>query len=267
MMAFGWADGEWVSPGERVLQVGDPGALLGQGVFETFRLKSQGVSAFSQHLARLGWAALRQNCAPVPQIPFEQILQDLLQKSGLKEARARITLRPPGVNPRLLLQVLPLGSETERMRREGVSLEISPFLRSAKDPTVAIKLVSRGFLDRAKALAKSEGADDALLLGEDFQVLETTTANFFLVDSLGRLSTTTLCDAFLPGITRNRVLRLAQGLGWDLGSNWIQREDLWTAREAFVTNAVMGVAPVRKIGSRDFPLGPKALHLQRILDD
>ncbi len=240
---------------------------MGQGVFETFCLGQGGVSHLDQHLARLGWGALRQGCAPVPPLAFDELLQQLLQKTGLPQARARITLRPPGTNPRLLIQVLPLSPEIERKRREGLALEISPFVRSANDPTVAIKLVSRGFLARAKRLAQEMGADDALLLGEEGQVLETTTANFFLIDAEGRLATTTLCDAFLPGITRARVLRAARDLGWGMGSNWIKKEDLRSAREAFVSNAVLGVVPVRRLGSRDVPLGPCSLELQRILDD
>jgi 4-amino-4-deoxychorismate lyase len=171
------------------------------------------------------------------------------------------------VTPRLLIQVLPLGPERAKKRREGIALAVSPFVRSANDPTVAIKLVSRAFLDRAKALAQEEGADDALLFGEEGQVLETTTANFFLIDSQGRLATTTLCDAFLPGITRARVLRSAQELGWSMGSNWLQKEDLQNAREAFVTNAVLGVVPIRRLGSKDLPLGSMTLELQRFLDD
>ncbi len=262
-----WADGELISLEERILGGGDPGAMLGQGVFESFRLREGGVSHLDQHLARLGWGALRQGCAPVPPLAFEEILLQLLRATGLPQARARITLRAPGTQPRLLIQVLPLSPEIDHVRRQGLALEISPFVRSANDPTVAIKLVSRGFLDRAKSLAQEMGADDALLLGEEGQILETTTANFFLIDAEGRLATTTLCDAFLPGITRARVLEAARGLGLEMGSNWLMRGDIAKAREAFVSNAVLGVVPVRRLGPWGFPLGRCSLELQRILDD
>ncbi len=267
MRGWFWADGRWGTLEEEVLRPGDPGALQGKGVFETFRWTAEGVPCLEQHLARLGWGALRQGCAPLPPLPYGELLGELLKRSGLPQGRARLTLRPPGVRPRLLIQLCPLGPDFERKRREGVCLSLSPFRRSAQDPTVAIKLVSRGFLDRALALAQAEGADDALLLSEEGVVLETCTANLFLIDAKGRLATTTICDAFLPGITRARVLRAARSLGWEMGNNWLKKEDLGSAREAFVTNAVLGLAPVRRLGPWHFGPGPKSLELQRILDD
>jgi branched-chain amino acid aminotransferase len=82
-------------------------------------------------------------------------------------------------------------------------------------------------------------------------VLEGTASNVFALSG-GRLLTPPAEDC-LPGITRGRVLELAQQDGIEAIEAPLDVETLVNAQEAFVTNAVQGLRPIARIDGR--PLG------------
>lgn len=103
----------------------------------------------------------------------------------------------------------------------------------------------------AYALAKQHGFDDALLIGENQQVLESAWANFFWVDKADNLITP--CENILFGVTRSLVLELHHCLQQQYSLAEIMRN----AKEAFITKSTSGIIPVRSIGNHVFPQGHK----------
>ena len=86
---------------------------------------------------------------------------------------------------------------------------------------------------------------DALLVDTDGSVLETGRGSLFVVDD--HAVHTPLADGrILPGVTRRRVLDLLARAGVPAYERRIDLDDLRTAREVFVTNAVRGAVPVER---------------------
>jgi para-aminobenzoate synthetase/4-amino-4-deoxychorismate lyase len=96
-----------------------------------------------------------------------------------------------------------------------------------------------------------------LLTDETGELLETDRANVFAVID-GVLLTPPADGRLLPGTTRAAVLRAARALGVRSGRKPLTLGELADASEVFVTNAVVGVLPVRAVTGvrRAWPAGP-----------
>ena len=63
----------------------------------------------------------------------------------------------------------------------------------------------------------------------------------------GKIITPALTDAVLESITRNSVIQLAKGLGYEVIERTIDRTELYTADEAFLCGSAMELTPVLSI--------------------
>jgi branched-chain amino acid aminotransferase len=104
------------------------------------------------------------------------------------------------------------------------------------------------------ALAKSEailsGFDEAIMLTHDGHVSEGSGENIFVIRD-GVLITPPPSDNLLVGITRNTVMELAQNeLGMTVLERSIDRSELYTADEVFMTGTAAHVTPITRIDHR-----------------
>lgn len=104
------------------------------------------------------------------------------------------------------------------------------------------------------ALAKTEawenGYDEAILLTQDGHVSEGSGENIFIVLD-GKLIAPPSSDNILIGITRDTVIKLAQNeLGIDIIERSLDRSELYTADECFMTGTAANVTPVVEVDRR-----------------
>ena len=109
------------------------------------------------------------------------------------------------------------------------------------------------------ALAKTEavgnGFDEAIMLSPDGHVSEGSGENIFLVIN-GKLVTPSTYNNILMGITRNTVIELAEKeLGIETIDRSIDRSELYTADECFLTGTAAHVTPVAEIDRRQIGNG------------
>jgi len=124
------------------------------------------------------------------------------------------------------------------------------------------------------ALAKTEaienGYDEAIMLTPDGYVAEGSGENIFLVVN-GELLTPGSYDGILMGITRHKVIELAETeLGIKTTERHVDRLELYSAEECFLTGTAAHITPVaeidrRKIGNGD--IGEITKKLQKIYSD
>jgi branched-chain amino acid aminotransferase len=109
------------------------------------------------------------------------------------------------------------------------------------------------------ALAKSEaienGFDEAIMLTPDGHVSEGSGENIFLVLE-GKLVTPASYNNILLGITRDTVIKLAQNeLGVETLERPVDRSELYTAEECFLTGTAAHITPVAEIDYRQIGSG------------
>jgi 4-amino-4-deoxychorismate lyase len=258
-----WVDGARTD----VLPCDDRGLAYGDGVFETLLVRAGRPRFLDAHLARLS-----RGCARL-RIPF----------AALRELRADIEAAV-ALAPRLavLKIVVTRGSALRRgyaadgaeTPRRIVSLwNAAPFeigdgvtlartsLRVTDQPALAgIKHLNRLENVLASNEARASGAFDALLLGADDRLVSGAMSNVFIVRS-GVLSTPLVDRAGVEGVMRGVVLRECAALGLTVTQKNLMLEDLFGASEVFVTNARIGVVPVRRVGEHSFGMNDIARRL------
>jgi branched-chain amino acid aminotransferase len=271
-----WVDGRLLPADDRHLSVFDRGFQLGDGVFETLRVRGAHPTELSEHIARLRRSAAGL-AIPLPADIEGRVatgIADLLAADGLDgpagDASVRITvsrgpfrgrgLLPPDevVQATVAIQAWPVVAPPADHLERGLHLIASSVRRDPTNPIAALKTTSRADYVYARLEARRAGADDALFLTIDGLLSEGTTANIFLVrpspsNTGTELATPSLECAVLPGTTRSWLLEWAARVGLRACEGRLTRTDLADADEAFLSSSVAGVLPVTRFDGQ--PIG------------
>ena len=253
----------------------DRGVLYGYGLFETMRSYGGRIFRLEQHLARLMRSAERLGLASLlDSSALEQAIYKTLQANELRDARIRLTvlagegergLTPP-TSGRLTIIVVTqkLVLPPPRAYENGIHAAI---VRARRDSQALLSQIkSIGYLGNmlAHSEAVAAGADEAILLNEQGLIAECSTSNLFLAVE-GRLLTPSAESGILPGITREVVLELAQGLGISVWVGKIPLAHLLRADEAFLTNSIVEVMPITAVDGKPIGLGKPGEVTRRLM--
>jgi branched-subunit amino acid aminotransferase/4-amino-4-deoxychorismate lyase len=107
----------------------------------------------------------------------------------------------------------------------------------------------------AKIESNYAGADDAVMLDQNGFLSETNATNIFLVRK-GVLYTP-FADACLPGLTRARVIEIAQDLDLPLQEKNLSMAEMYTADEMFTTGTMGALSWVKEVDGRLIGQGEK----------
>ena len=263
-----WVDGELLPASALNLSAFDRGFQLGDGIFETLRATGGRPTESAEHLARLHRSA-RGLDIELPADVDDRIatgIAALLAADGLDgpdgDASIRITVsrgayRTRGVLPpdedvpaTVVIQAWPVAPMPATHLERGLHLVASKVRRDPQNPLATLKTTSRAEYVYARLEARRAGADDALFLTVDDHLSEGTSANIFLVRSMGgselELATPSLECAILPGTTRSWLLDWGARVGLRPFEGALGRADIANAREAFLSSSVAGILPVTR---------------------
>ncbi len=143
----------------------------------------------------------------------------------------------------------------------GVSMETVDDVRWAWRDVKSIALLANVVLKNA---ARQRGLWDAIIVGPDGVVLETTSANLFVVSG-GRLRTAPATDRILHGVTRGCVLEFARELGISCIESEFDVPEMMEADEVFATSTTLDVLPVVSIDGRQIGSGKPGVVTKQLL--
>jgi len=153
----------------------------------------------------------------------------------------------------------PWPHENPTWSQDGVRVRVAS-LRVGENPSLAgLKHLNR--LEQILAKLESNDAEESLLFGSSGRLVSGTMSNVFLVRD-SRLLTPRLDSFGVWGIMRRVVLAEATLLGIESEQCDLRAEDLAACAEVFLTNARIGIWPVRAIDSRTLEPGPITRTLQ-----
>ncbi|SEP71341.1 4-amino-4-deoxychorismate lyase [Ectothiorhodospira magna] len=257
-----------------VLPVDDRGLQYGDGLFETLRIQGGRVCHWPLHLERLQEGCQRLGIV----MPQRALLEaeasqvaahypDGVLKLVVTRGSGPRGYRPPDTpSPTRIL----IGRQTPASRlcwsRTGVQVRICQMRLSTNPVLAGIKHLNR----LEQVLARSEWAEDdqeGLMLDGDNHVVEGTMTNLFLLQG-GRLFTPLLDRCGIAGITRRRIMALAQRRGMACIQSRITLDDLYRADGLFLCNTLIGIWPVRLLEGRQRPVPDEVHQLhQQLVDD
>lgn len=242
------------------LPLDDRGFLLGDGVFETFRIADGRICHSALHAASLeaGCKALALN---PPDWPLTEAVIAELWAGGRARGGKLIVSRGAGgrglspvIDPanRVFFQdfILPPTPDAVRLITAGVR-------RSATSLAARYKTLS--YVDNlaARREAAGRGGDVALLLTESGLVSGCDSANLFWMTD-GQVFTPSVTCGIRNGVMRRYVLRGLHEAGRSVTEIEAGPEVLEDATALWITNAVTGVIPVSAIDGRELDM-PGAL--------
>jgi branched-chain amino acid aminotransferase len=252
-----WVNGRLVPAGEARLDPRDRGFALGDGVFETMRAREGVVLLVERHLARLKEGA-RTIGLPLPwdEENLKRAILETVEANVLSEAAVRLAVSrgvprrrglppEPDPEPTLVIHAERFAGYPDSLHEEGMRAATSRLVRrNEHSPLSNVKTLS--YLDNmlARRESSARGADEALLLNASGNLACASAANLFLV--LGEeLVTPDLASGALPGTVRDVVMNdLAPCAGLEVAERAVKPEELIRADEAFLTSALLGVAPL-----------------------
>lgn len=265
-------NGEFIDLDAARVPATDGGFLLGDGVFETIRVEGGQLLGATEHFARLARGVR------VLEIPYrvnpEHLLElshQVLDANDRSEARLRITvtrgpmrgspITPSEGEPTEAITASPLPPPPPP---QGWSAMLAPFPRNERSPLAAVKCTSYAESLLARKSAVRAGFDEAILLNTRGTIAEASMANLFLVAE-GELLTPPVEDGALPGTMRARVMRAARELGIATREETLTVEEVFAADEVFVTNSMIEIVPLNRLGERMLSVpDAKASVIQRL---
>jgi branched-chain amino acid aminotransferase len=246
------------------ISVYDHGLLYGDGVFEGIRSYSGRVFRLEEHVDRLFDSAVAIHLQiPMSREAVARAIVDTLAANGLTDAYIRVVVTRGagslGLDPRktsdpqVIIITDAISLYPEELYEHGLKIVTASTIRSHPN-TVNPRVKSLNYLNNI--LAKMEGTKagcvEALMLNHKGEVAECTGDNIFVVRK-GEIHTPSVDSGILEGITRAAVIDLAREAGYKVIERTMDRYDVYTADECFLTGTAAELIPVVECDDR--PLG------------
>lgn len=254
-----------ISPSNRSFRYGD-------GFFETIKVKQGEILLKNFHEDRI-LKSLHTLKFTMPKLfsvykIFSQIEQLVVKNKQQDFARVRLTFfRGDGglydaenYNPNYVIQSYQLTQTLTELNTNGLVMGFYKDGIKAVDGFCNIK--NNSFLPYTMAAlwAKENKLNDAIVLNSKNTIADTTIANIFIVKN-NEIFTPKLEDACIAGVTRNFLLKNVPSIQ----QKSINEQDMLTADEVFVTNAIRGIQWVKQVANSMYALGSKTLECAKLL--
>jgi len=233
------------------------------GVFETLLVRAGVPLRLEAHLARLEAGARAQGLPWPPPGDPRALLAHRLSEAAVQDALALRLEYGRDEDGALRLSATTRALVTRREVRAWVA----PRGSWVPGGWPGTKELPRGHLDRWRERAQEHGAWEALLFDAEDRLVEGSVTSVFVALG-GVLATPALARGALPGIVRAQLLTELErepiedplGRAWRVGEAELGPDELARAQELMLTNALVGVLPVRRLLDRrgrslEFPGG------------
>ena len=243
-----WINGRFVPQDHARVPANIPGFLYGAGLFETIRLDAGIPIRLPEHIRRLkkSWGAVFGEA--LPDICWESIIGQLISQNGFEQKTCAVKLvavkdNRPGRHVFVAAFIRTYVHRLELLGKQGLDLVTFPHARHSF--LADHKSMNYLFYDRARAFALDHGADESLILNSDNTVSETNTCNIMALD--GKNMIVAASSHVLNGITLKPIMQIMAKKGFIVGKVSVDIETLCALPYVFVSNALMGMVPVRRI--------------------
>jgi len=227
----------------------------GDGLFETMHASGSKVQFFYEHIERLisGMKVLKMEIPvrfSVDTLGLQNDISKILTKNKIyKGARVRITVfrheggfyAPQSNECHYLIECAALDSEKFELNPKGLLIDVFEDMQKPINAFSKLKLTSAIYYVMAGIFKNENKLDECLIINTKGNIAETISSNIFIVRE-NTIFTPSIREGCLPGIMRQKVIELARKAGYTVHDDLAQQiQDIMTADEIFLTNAVKGI--------------------------
>ena len=239
------------------------GFLLGDGVFETFKIVNNRILFLEDHYFRL-MSSMRILRMEIPMnftMEFlEQQIVALVNANGVaNSARVRMTVfrnsggfyLPKTNTVSYLIQSSDLNTTLYQLNADRYEVDLFKDFYVTKQLLSTLKSTNKAVQIVGSIYADENDLQNCLLLNDAKNVVEALNGNLFMLKE-GKISTPPLSEGCLNGIVRKQILVLAKKLDIEIVEEVISPFDLQKADELFITNVIFGVQPITRYRKKEF---------------
>jgi branched-chain amino acid aminotransferase len=249
-------DGQLLRSGTPLLAATNRSFRYGDGLFETMMVRDGRLCLGAYHFDRLFSGMQFLQLAIPDDFGREKLEAQILglceQNGNPPRSRVRmVVFRGEGaisdpVMPlsHYVIESWPLPGEPA-LNDKGLAIDVFPDGRKACDALSNLKSNNYLLYVLATLYAQKHALDDCLVLNSRDRLADSTIANLFYV-SEGQFLTPALSEGCVAGVMRRHLLENMPRAGFSVQERIVTPEDLLTADEIFLTNAIRGI---RWVGS------------------
>lgn len=259
------------------IPVTDRGLQYGDGLFETLEVRSGQPIFLARHINRLMLGCAKLHIpAPCPAV-IQQEITELLKTTSTEPSDCVVKImvtrgsggrgyrQPDTICPTRIISLHPYPHHPSTYSSLGINAHLCQ-TRLGLNPLLAgLKHLNR----LEQVLARSEWNDpniqEGIMLDLNGHVIEGTMSNIFFVQQ-GILHTPLLSQCGIAGIIRAVILELAHHHRIPVREHLFNIEMLLSAEEIFVTNSIIGIWPIKQLGTNTFRVGSMSQQLRVWLD-
>lgn len=258
-----WMNGKLVAHDEANIHVLSHVVHYGSSFFEGIRLykteKGPAIFRLKEHVKRLFQSAkIYRTDIPYTEEQIEQAIIDTVNANNLEQGYIRpIAYRgyfELGVNPTrcpvdVAIAAWAWGAYLgEEALNRGIRVQVSSWRRPALNTLPSLAKAGGNYLSSQliRLEAQNNGYEEGIALDYLGNVSEGSGENLFVVMDK-KLITPGLASSALAGITKDTVIKLAQGLGYEVVEQSIPRELLYICDELFLTGTAAEITPVYSV--------------------
>jgi len=251
------------------IEISDRGFQYGDGLFETIRVSNGQPVFLDRHIERLH-AGCRRLYIPFPGNELLILEAQKLCQNSRKAVLKLILTRGSGgrgyrqpdvIQTTRVLSLHPFPDYPDRYRKQGITARFCDTRLGLNPALAGIKHLNR----LEQILARAEWTDPAIqegiMLDMDEHVIEGTMTNLFYIKN-ETLYTASLKLAGVAGIMRGIIMAMSSKHNLSAREHTFTKDELLSADEVFVCNSVIGIWPIKQIGTTSFPASMRTKQIQ-----
>jgi len=203
--------------------------------------------------------------ATVELLRRDKLREDAYVRPLIYKSSETIGVRLHNLDADVTIFAVPFGQYIDT--EGGVRAQVSTWRRTDDNAIPARGKITGAYVNGAfaKSEAQLNGYDEAIVLTQGGHVSEGSAENLFIVRD-GVLITPPVTDNILEGITRRRLMAMAQDLGIGVIERSIDRTELYSADEVFLCGTGAQLSPVIEIDRRPIAAGRPGPITRRLSD-
>lgn len=254
MSRISYLNGEFLPHEDCFVHIEDRGFQFADGVYEVTLLKNGRLVDGDFHIERL-FRSLREvniehdlSKDDLIKLQFELFAKNNMEQGicylqVTRGATIRTPTCPKGLKPTINATVSLGKSLSDEEFEAGVAVMTHDDIRWGRCDIKTVGLLASSLMNQK---AKDDGASDMIFIRDGF-ITEATFANAFIVDGQGKIITRAADNFILCGITRNRLIKIAQDHGIEVEERKFDLDELLAAKEVFLTSSSLILRPVTKV--------------------
>jgi 4-amino-4-deoxychorismate lyase len=258
-------NGELISADVPVFAIDNRAFRYGDGMFESIRIIDEEMPLYHLHFPRLQHACEMLKLELDKKFTaayFKKEILKIAKAKGLTEnSRARLSIfrtaggyyLPKSSKAEFIVEIRPLTEQGFELNQKGFKIDLYADVEKPVSKLSSFKTCNALIYVLAALHRKEHGLDDCMLINWKSRIVESIDSNIFIVKD-GVIHTPPLAEGCVAGVMRDYILQLITKLKMEFSEIPLTLEEIFTADEMFLTNAIHGLKWVSEYKSKKFEL-------------